>query len=147
MEFQPALDHLIVDLGEIPKHLRRELRPALRRAAGPILQDARRRASWSTRIPGAIRITTSFSGRRPGVRLVVDSRKAPHARPYEMGSKRSRNLRHPVFADPDEDREDWTWVNEPRRPFFFPSVNDGKPGVVAESNAAVLAAVRARGFL
>lgn len=136
------LDFLIADLGKIPPELRRQLRPAMRKAALPILEDAKRRASWSTRIPGAISIRSSFSGRRPGVSLRVDSAKAPHARPYESGSARNRQLRHPVFADGEKDRSEWTWVNENTRPFFFPAVRAGGDEARRQAQLAVLTAAR-----
>lgn len=142
------LQELILDLGGLPDEVRRQLRPALRKAAQPILADARRRSSWSSRIPGAISVKVSLTARNPGVRLVVDSRKAPHARPYEMGSKRAAfgTLRHPVFADPNKSRDDWTWVNERTRPFLFASADAGREGVMRESAAAVIAAARTAGF-
>lgn len=135
-----SLDQLIADLGAMPADLRRELRPAMRRAAQPILTDAKQRASWSSRIPGAIKIGTSFTARKPGVRLVVNSSKAPHARPYEFGSGRNRNLRHPVFGN----RE--VWVEQSTRPFFFPAVRAGQAGAVREADLAVLTTARANGF-
>ncbi len=143
------LDALILDLGKIPADVTKELRTTLRRAAEPIKRDMQRRASWSTRIPGAIQIRTSLTASRPGVRIVVDSKKAPHARPWERGSKRNgpANLRHPVFADAErQTREEWTWVTERTRPFFFPAVEVGRPAVIAASSAAVLAAARSNGF-
>lgn len=140
MAGRPELDRLIADLEKMPAELRTQLRPALRRAAEPILQDARGRASWSSRIPGAISIKTSFTARNPGVRLVVNSNVAPHARPYEFGSGRNRNLRHPVFGHRDR------WVEQRTRPFFFPAVQAGAEGVMRETSAAVLAAARASGF-
>lgn len=142
MPRRDTLDALVAELGRIPVELRRQLRPALRRAAEPILRDAQRRAAWSTRIPGAITVRTSFSQRTPGLRLRVDAGKAPHARPFEMGSQRAAggSLRHPVFGNRN------VWVAQRTRPFFFPAVNAGRPAVMAETNAAVLAAARAAGF-
>lgn len=134
------LETLIRDLAGLPAEIRRALRPALLRAARPILADAKRRASWSTRIPGAITLRTSFSQRDPGVRMVADAGKAPHARPFEHGSGRNLNLRHPLFGDRDR------WFEEKPRPFFFPAVQAGASAVMAESNAAVMAAARAAGF-
>jgi hypothetical protein len=135
-----TLDALIADLGKMPVELRRELRPAMRKAAQPILRDAKARAAWSSRIPGAIKIGTSFTARNPGVRLIVDSRKAPHGRPFEHGSGRNKRLRHPVFGN----RE--LWVEQAPRPFFFPAVRAGEGAVLAATNAAVLAAARSAGF-
>lgn len=143
----PELDRIIADFGKFPANVTRELRPALRKAAQPILRDAKQRASWSTRIPGAISLGASFTSRNPGVRLRVDASKAPHARPYEFGSGRNRNLRHPVFGrGGPANRRRWMWTEQQPRPFFFPAVHAGADGVVDETNAAVLAAARSAGF-
>jgi hypothetical protein len=143
---QSELGLLIADLGKLPAGVRRELRPAMRKAAQPILADAKRRASWSSRIPGAIKLSISFQGgSRTGVRLVTDSQKAPHARPFESGSGRNRNLRHPVFPR-SEDRRSWTWVEQTTRPFFFPAVRAGEDEARRQAGLAVLAAARSAGF-
>lgn len=143
------LNQLIEDLGKIPPELRRQMRPAMRRAALPILEDAKNRASWSSRIPGAIGIRTSFqAGPRAGVRLVVDAKKAPHARPFEMGSKKNGRdvLRHPVFADAaNKLREEWTWVSMKTRPFFFPAARAGIDQAREQAQIAVLRAAREAG--
>lgn len=91
---------LVRDFKKLPPALRKELRPALRKGAQPVLAEARRRASWSSRIPRATRITTSFTKRRGGVSIVVNSKKAPHGRPYEnLGEPGT--FRHPVFSGGD----------------------------------------------
>lgn len=108
------LQQLIKDLGEIPPAVRRELAPALRRAAQSTVTQIRLNASWSSRIPAAVSISTSF-GRRPGVVLRVNSRRAPHARPLENDG-RPGTIRHPVYGN----RE--VWVSQPARPFFYRAV-------------------------
>lgn len=133
-----TLEELVLDLAGIPAALSRELRPALLRAAEPILRDAKGRASWSERIPAAIKLKLSLSQSRPGVRLVTDAAAAPHARPLEDAN--GAGLRHPVFGNRD------VWVQQRTRPFFFPAVKAGSAQVVAESTAAVVAATRAAGF-
>lgn len=141
MPRRDTLDALITDLGKMPVELARELRPALKKAAQPILQDAKRRAGWSSRVPGAITIKTSLAQGKPGVRLVVDATKAPHARPFEFGSQRGGSyVRHPVFGN----RE--IWVQQRTRPFFFPAVREGASEVAEQSSAAVMAAARSAGF-
>ena len=132
------LTHLITALQRIPEELQKELRPAIRRAAGPIIQEAGVRASWSSRIPHAMSIRTSF-GRRPGVEIRVSSAKAPHARPYE-GIDGGKWFRHPVF-----DR-DQPWVEQATRPFLFPTVMLHGGDVIREVGNAVDAAARKHGF-
>lgn len=107
--------------GKVPIELRRELRPKLRAAVDVIVADMRGRAGYSSRIPGAIRVTSSFSGRRGGggVSIRVDRKRAPHARALEGMDRKGRtasSFRHPVFGDRD------VWVSQPTRPFFFPAV-------------------------
>lgn len=109
---QAELQRLIKDLGKLPPDLRRELRPALRKAAVPVLEQMRSNASWSHRIPAATRISTSLSGSKAGVSLRTNAKKAPHGRPYEHGGS-SGNFRHPVFGNKKK------WVAQRARPFFF----------------------------
>lgn len=127
-------------LGKVPDELRKELRPQLRAAAEVIRRDMKARASYSTRIPGAIRLDVSFSGRGKGggVRLRVDSKRAPHARVLERGNdgSRSSTFRHPVFGDRD------VWVSQPTRPFFFPALEANRDQVKKNISAAVQAALR-----
>lgn len=135
------LDQLVADLSKLPRAVRRELQPALERAARPIERDLKRRASWSSRIPDAVSVDASAGGRlfgrAPGVRLRVDARKAPHARPLEGMTGR---LRHPVFGN----RE--AWVGQPVRPFFAPAIVAGQAGVTRAVDEAVQAAARTAGF-
>jgi hypothetical protein len=112
------LQRLIRDLGSLPPDLRKELRPALRKAAHPVLMEMRSNASWSTRIPPATRIATSLaSASGAGVTLKVSSGPAPHARPYEHGGA-AGNFRHPVFGNKKN------WVPQRARPFFYRAVDD-----------------------
>lgn len=96
---------------------RRELRKAIRTGLSGIARDAKGRASWSTRIPGAITVGARLSG-SPGGYVKVAGAKAPHGRPYEgvTGS----TFRHPVFGGP-------AWVTQSARPFLFPAAQAGLP--------------------
>lgn len=109
------VEELIKELGKIPKDLRTALRPGLREAGQEVAEDARRRASWSTRIPRAIRVSTTFSGRTPGVSVVVNKNKAPHGRPFEHGGGPGE-FRHPVFGNRQ------VWVSQKARPFLYPAL-------------------------
>jgi hypothetical protein len=135
-----SITMLAKQLGSVPIELRRELRPKLRASAQHIVDDMRQRASYSTRIPGAIRMTVSFSGRGSGggVKIRVDSQKAPHARVLERGNdgSRSSTFRHPVFGNTD------SWVSQKTRPFFFPAIKAGKTELRNNIRAAVAAAMK-----
>lgn len=130
------LQRLIKDLGAIPPDLRRELRPALRKAAHPVLQQMRSNASWSTRIPPATKISTSLAGSGAGVSLRVDAGAAPHARPYEHNGSPG-NFRHPVFGHRDN------WVPQRARPFFYRAL-DQKADEVVEAVGDTVREVAAR---
>ena len=133
------LRKLVADLGKIPPELRRAIRPALKKVAEPVLAQARSNASWSKRIPGAIRITTSFSQKRPGISIVVSRTRAPHARPYEaLGEPGS--FRHPVFGNRD------AWVSQKARPFLFPAVRAKADDLSEEAGRVVDEAARSAGF-
>lgn len=119
-------------LQNVPKDLRKEIRPAIRRAAQGLLQEVKANASWSSRIPAATRLKVSFAQRGAGISVVTDAKKAPHARPLEGGSQGRRAAnRHPVFGNRDN------WVNQPVRPFFFPAVAQHREQVVSEVQTAL----------
>lgn len=105
---------------KVPQEMRTAVRRPLRVAAQEVRDDAASNASWSSRIGPAMRIRTSFSGRKPGVFIQVDRRRAPHGRAFE-GIVRP-TFRHPVFGD----RE--VWVEEESRPYLVPSLesNEGE---------------------
>lgn len=114
------------EFGQVPFDLRRELRPRLRQAGDLIRSEAQANAAWSSRIPGAIRMTVSFASKTGGIRIYVDSKKAPHARPYEgagRGGTSASSFRHPVFGNRNN------WVAQPTRPFLFPAVRKAGPKV------------------
>jgi hypothetical protein len=103
------------EFGQVPQELRAELRPKLRQAGEQVRSQIRSNAGFSSRIPGAVRMTTAFGSKTGGVRIWVDAKKAPHARPLEnLGQAGS--FRHPVFGNRD------VWVSQPAHPFFFPAV-------------------------
>jgi hypothetical protein len=126
-------------LRDLPEKLRPRVRPMLRSAGEQVARDARRNASWSTRIPGSIAVRVSFTGRRPGVLIVARKAIAPHARAYEGITGRA-TLRHPVFGD----RE--VWVAQPVRPFLAPAVGAYGPKLADDAARAVDEAARDAGF-
>lgn len=120
-----------------------ELRVVLRREIVKAGQDAadavRREASWSTRIPGAVKVKPSFAARTTGVTITVDAKKAPEARPLEHGGKPGM-FRHPVYGNRKN------WVAQPARPFFHAAI-EGMDAHFEERLFAIGEAVaRAAGF-
>lgn len=117
--------------GKMPEDLSRQLKPKLLEAGRIVQHQAQANASWSTRIPGATKVTASVT-RNGGALIRVDSKAAPHARPYEGASGRGDTFRHPVFGNTD------VWVTEGTRPFLFPA----RKSKQAEAMASIAAAVK-----
>lgn len=67
--------------------IKREVRAALTVSAAEMLGDVKGRASWSSRIPSATSVKTTFSAKRAKVVIVVNAKAAPHARGLELGNK------------------------------------------------------------
>lgn len=108
------LEWLVKEFSQVPNELRPAIRAAARGAAQGFTSAVKADASWSSRIPAAVKVSTSFAQKGAGVKVGVDSTRAPHARPYEglaAGGNRA-SFRHPVFGN----RE--VWVTQTTRPFF-----------------------------
>jgi hypothetical protein len=88
-----ALTNLSSDLKTIDKAfasaIRRNLRNAIRQQGQVVVDAVRSRASWSSRIPGATGVSIRYSTVAASVKVSVDHRKAPHARPLEEGNRDS----------------------------------------------------------
>lgn len=124
-----SVKELARDWGRVPIELRRELRPRLRQAGEHVRNAVRQNAGFSSRIPGAVGLTVSFASRTGGVRVRVNSKRAPHARPLENLGK-AGSFRHPVYGNRD------VWVSQAAHPFFFPAVQanrDKVKGLVADA--------------
>jgi hypothetical protein len=133
---QAQLQQLIADLGKIPPDLRKELRPAIKKGAEPILAKMRENASWSTKIPSATRISTYLGGSNPGVRIVTNSKRVPYAQLYEGPG----NFRAPLFGDREH------WYAHRARPFFFRAVREKGDAVRDAVAEAIDVVVSRHGF-
>ncbi|NUP24012.1 MAG: HK97 gp10 family phage protein [Streptomyces sp.] len=134
-----AIRQLSKSLKGFPKELRKQMRPALKSAAAPIVQDAKARAAWSRRIPRAITLSVRFAKRDPGVSIRVRAAVAPHGRPYE-GIRGNASFRHPVFGHRDR------WVSQQTRSYLMPAAQAGMDGVLAAAVTAVDQVAREQGF-
>jgi hypothetical protein len=134
-DFSRQLAQASRELRNMSRDVRKELRPKIREAAEPMVAAARANASWSTRIPAAIRLSNT----RRGVSIRVSSKKAPHARPYE-GITGSGQFRHPVFGHRDR------WVSQKTRPFLDPAVAKHRGRVQRALLELVEDAARRNGF-
>jgi len=110
----------VEQLRSVPKESKKAVRKAIVAATADIRGEMARRASWSTRIPGAIGVRTQFSSAQ--VQIRVNQARAPHARPYE-GLSSGSSFRHPVFGNRN------VWVAERARPFFFPAIDGNRDRV------------------
>jgi len=129
-------------LQQVPDDLRTKTRTAIRTAASPLAARAKQNASWSTRIPRAIRIGTSFTGKNAGVTLRVALRTAPHGRAYEdlSGASRNGTFRHPVFGHRDR------WTTQKTRPFIAPAVSAGRDKTLRDVDEAITTVLVRAGF-
>ena len=141
IELSQGLRTLVADLGKMDPALRADIRKRFRAIGKSVLDDARQRASWSSRIPGATTLRTSTSASTAGITLRVSSAKAPHARPYEgIGGSRGGTFRHPVFGNRD------VWVAQQQRPFWVPAAQAHRTEVTEAAVEAVKTAARAARF-
>lgn len=134
-------------LAMVPPEMNDELRPALAAVGAKVKGAAAAGASWSTRIPAALRVRVRFGTRNPGVFVYADAARAPHARPYEGMSGRNP-FRHPVFARGHDYH--WveggaTWVDQAARPFLAPALKANESVVKAAMQEAVSEAFRKAG--
>jgi hypothetical protein len=118
-----------LQLRGVPTELRPELRRNIIDAAEVIAAAARSNASWSSRIPDAISTRVRF-GTGSAVQIVVNSAKAPHARPFEGIGQRTGTFRHPVFG-----RD--VWVEQQQRPFLVPAVRQHEDAAVRGVQSAI----------
>jgi hypothetical protein len=120
----PALNseqmaQLARDLHKMEAAGRRRLKAEFTRLGQPVLAAARRNASWSSRIPGALSVRgiANQNSARIGIELRVSVSKAPHARAFEGISQQGSDayFRHPVYG---HDR----WVSQKTRPYMVKAV-------------------------
>lgn len=90
------------------------------KAAGNIVaDDAKRRASWSHRIPGSIRVT----GGATSVSVRAGGEAAPDAYPWEAPD--GRPVRHPTFGH-------GPWTAQTPRPYLRPALEANADRVAGE---------------
>jgi hypothetical protein len=129
---------IVTDLRAIPREVRRDVGPAIRKAAAPVLTQARSNASWSHRIPAATTLKVLYGQKRSGVILSTSAKRAPHARPYE--GLLGRTFRHPLFGDREH------WYTQAARPFDWPAVQANREAVGRAVAEVVDDAARRHGF-
>jgi hypothetical protein len=128
------------DMRALPEETRKAVRPKIRKAGEIVAGDAKQRADWSSRIPGTVRVRTSFQADREKVQVVAGGAGAPHARPYEGIATQGDSFRHPVHGN----RE--VWVSQDKRPFIFPAAEAKGEEVTGLIRAALDDAAQGIGF-
>lgn len=116
----------------LAKSLNKELKRVMTETVMPA---AKSNASWSSRIPGAIKPQATTKG----IGLRVARGKAPHGRPFE-GIRGGSTFRHPVFGN----RE--VWVSQNTRPFLQPALDDNREAAVEGAQKAMMEAAKSAGF-
>ena len=134
-----VIAELVAAFGKIPLEFRKDVGPQLKQAADPILAEAKSLASWSQRIPDAIRASARLSKRTQGVALVVDRKRAPHARAYEGLGTSGDTFRHRVYGQD-------TWAEEQKRPFLMPPVAQHRDEVFDAVGKAIEESARKHGW-
>jgi hypothetical protein len=127
------LEVLLKDFHEIPRESRSAIRKGVTLATADFVSDVKADASWSSRIPQAVVTRVSFSRTRPGVRVLIDKKKAPHARAYEGMAKGGNrdSFRHPVYGHD-------VWVSQTTRPFFRKNVAKHRDKVIDAIETALI---------
>lgn len=159
----------LADLGKLMKEidkthataLRKEIRRGVSEAGQGMVAAVKSAASWSSRIPAATSMQTSFGARSAGARVRVAQSRAPHARPLEFGNKNipqprhlslrhsappGRLLRHPVLPEKDKTKDEWVWVDMPTRPFFLAAIGARTPLIEARMRKVLDDVAAANGF-
>lgn len=117
------LGEVLRDLRAVPGDTSKNMRKELRSAGLKILVDARGRASWSSRIPGALAINVARKGAAQGIDIVGKTGKAPHLRLYEFGKGgKSKTFRAPLFG---MRAASYHWYSHNTRPFIVPAIAAG----------------------
>lgn len=118
---------------------RRNLKTRMEALGQPVAAEARRRAAWSSRIPGAISVRPVVTGTSAGIQVRAAAADAPHARPFE-GLGGAGQFRHPVYGN----RENW--VSQATRPYLQPAVKANEGRAAEACAAAIEDAAREAGF-
>lgn len=123
---------------DVPAEMRSRLAARLRPIGERTVADAKARASWSSRIPAAIHLRVSFSGKNPGLIITVDHTVAPHARAYE--GIVYDVFRHPLFGDREY------WYDQKSRRYVWPAVQATQQEVADLADDVIDEVFAAAGF-
>lgn len=134
----PGYGRFMADLALLSPEIRKETRAELRKIMEDVGDTARSKASWSSRIPGAIKASVGTKN----LGLTVRAADAPHAKAYEglaSGGSRS-SFRHPVYGNRN------VWVTQSTRPFAMPALAEREDEALRRVEDALESAARRLGF-
>jgi len=94
-----------------------QLRVGLRAAGQLVADEAKARASWSTKIPGSVSVSTYGVG----VKVKAGGPKAPMAKAFEHGGV-AGTFNHPVYGNATGGKATGPWVKQNARPFLGPAL-------------------------
>lgn len=116
----------VTSLRKAAPEVNREMRRGLRRGGDIVRDEAKELSSWSTRIPGSIRVRTV------GIRVsvIAGDKNAPHAAAFEHEGVPGF-FRHPVFGNRS------VWVDQRARAYLRPAAEAS----ASEVSDAILQAV------
>jgi hypothetical protein len=122
---------------QLDKGVRRPLQELIPKLPASALATLPKRGGLAAQIAASkIGVRRYNAGRYPGVRLVARNA-------YGLARKDRGKLRHPVFADQSQTRDEWTWVDQDIRPGWFSNVTEPeRPRLARELEAAIDAVAR-----
>ena len=124
---QKDLARFMRDLRKVAPEVAKETRKRFKKAATPVLNDARKRQPKKT---GELRRKTKIRIARGRVEIRSSAR---HARISEFGG------RHPLWGRDQ-------WVQQDPVPAIFPAADAGRPKFIQEARAAVDLGAKEAGF-
>lgn len=134
---------LVNHLRAIDKEAIQDVNKKVRPIGRAVVSDAKSRASYSRRIPGAIRMRTNIANRgNPGITIRVLAAQAPHGRLLEgIARGHTSHISHPVFGNRKK------WVRQPTRPYLRPAMQQRRSDFLNAAREGVHDAARRHGFI
>lgn len=138
-----GVSELVYSLGVLPAEVKKAMRPAILEAGGIIGAQAKQNAAFSSWIPGAVKVSASFSGVSGGAKVSVPERGYPHlgeVRVLEGNGSSPSEFRHPYFGIRD------FWYTQVTHPFLHPALEQKRDEATAVIAAAVESVIAANGL-
>jgi hypothetical protein len=133
-----SLTQLTKDMRGVSKTLASGFTKAIKAAVQPVVTQARANASFSDRIPGSIRATSTSGKANVSVKVVAGGAKAPEAAAFEHQGTPG-TFRHPVFGTN-------TWVSQAAHPFLFPALTSQAEDIASAVEEAIDSYLTANGL-